>query len=242
MKSYVTPIKPKRISDQVFEQIRELIFRGLLEPGEKLMTERQMAEVMKVSRSTIRDAIQRLTAKGLVYQIQGKGTFVRKHHDQLQNPLAMAIEGQDVSLGNLLEIRIGLESTAASMAAVRADESDIDALTQSYEKVEMEHGAYRLGSHADTAFHMAIAYASKNPLHIMIMRNLYDYLFYGIKGNLESLYADHENIVQTMKQHKLILDSIRDRDKEQAYLAMKNHLLFVEKISKKLETTPFQQA
>ncbi len=71
------PIKPKRISDQVFDQLRELIFRGTLKPGEKLMTERKLALAMKVSRTTIRDAIQRLAAMGLIVQKQGQGTVVK---------------------------------------------------------------------------------------------------------------------------------------------------------------------
>ena len=62
----IKPIKPKRISDQVFDQIRELIYRGTLKPGEKLMTERQLSQAMNVSRTTVRGAIQRLVAMGLV--------------------------------------------------------------------------------------------------------------------------------------------------------------------------------
>jgi GntR family transcriptional repressor for pyruvate dehydrogenase complex len=66
----IKPIKPKRISDQVFDQIRELIYRGTLKPGEKLMTERELAQAMNVSRTTIRDAIQRLVTMGLITQKQ----------------------------------------------------------------------------------------------------------------------------------------------------------------------------
>ncbi|MEA2059068.1 MAG: GntR family transcriptional regulator [Thermodesulfobacteriota bacterium] len=62
----IKPIKPKRISDHVLDQILELIYRGKLKPGEKLMTEREMANAMNVSRMTIRDAIQRLVTMGLI--------------------------------------------------------------------------------------------------------------------------------------------------------------------------------
>ena len=226
----MTPIKPKRISDQVFDQIRELIYRGRLAPGEKLMTERELAQVMNVSRTTIRDAIQRLVAKGLIFQVQGKGTFVKTQKEKLQNPLAMAIQAQDVSLENLLDLRIGLESTAASLAASRAEESDIIALEQSLIKMEDDHCRGRLGSHADTSFHMAIAFASKNPLHIQIMRNLYDFLFDGIRENLEFLYTDPANMQSVMEQHALILESIKKRDPERAYQSMKTHIGFVTRI------------
>lgn len=223
----IKPIKPKRISDQVFDQIRELIFRGNLKPGEKLMTEREFALAMDVSRTTIRDAIQRLVTMGLIVQKQGQGTFVKNYDASLENPLAKAMETQNASIGDLLEVRMGLECNAALLAALRADESDIKALSQSIEEMQKEVGSGRLGTQADTSFHMAIAYAAKNPLHILIMRNFYDYLFLGIHENLKSLYETSENIETILTQHRNILEAISQRNADNAYAAMKTHIQFV---------------
>ncbi len=223
----IKPIKPKRISDQVFDQIRELIYRGKLKPGEKLMTERELAQAMNVSRTTIRDAIQRLVTMGLIVQKQGQGTFVKVVDESLENPLAKAMEAQDASLEDLLEVRMGLECNAAALAAKRADETDITALNQSITEMEAEVNSGRLGTEADTSFHMAIAYAAKNPLHILIMRNFYDYLFHGIGENLASLYEDPENIQEILRQHKNILSTIKARDPYKAYTAMSEHIKFV---------------
>ena len=223
----IKPIKPKRISDQVFDQIRELIYRGKLKPGEKLMTERELARAMNVSRTTIRDAIQRLVAMGLIVQKQGQGTFVKSLDDAVENPLAKAMETQDASLEDLLEVRMGLECNAAALAAKRADETDITALQQSVTEMTDEVASGRLGTEADTAFHMAIAYAAKNPLHILIMRNFYDYLFHGIGENLACLYEEPENIQEILRQHKTILESIMARDPYKAYTAMNEHIGFV---------------
>ncbi|MCG8643506.1 MAG: FadR family transcriptional regulator [Desulfobacterales bacterium] len=227
MTASLKPIKPKRISDQVFDQLRDLIFRGKIKPGERLMPEREMAEAMNVSRATIRTAVQRLADMGLITQRQGQGTFVRSHDDNLQNPLAKAIEAQGISLETLLEVRLGLECNAAALAARRADENDISALTLSFKEMEKEQTYGRLGSQADSTFHMAIAYASKNPLHIMIMRDFYDYLFHGIRENLESLYQERENIHIILKQHEKILSAIQKREPEAAFNAMKDHIQFV---------------
>ena len=223
----IKPIKPKRISDQVFDQIRELIYRGKLKPGEKLMTERELAQAMNVSRTTIRDAIQRLVAMGLIVQKQGQGTFVKTIDDSLENPLAKAMEAQEASLEDLLEVRMGLECNAAALAAKRADETDITALKQSISEMEGEVSSGRLGTEADTAFHMAIAYAAKNPLHILIMRNFYDYLFHGIGENLACLYEEPENIQEILRQHNNILTSIKARDPYKAYQAMSEHIGYV---------------
>jgi GntR family transcriptional regulator, transcriptional repressor for pyruvate dehydrogenase complex len=223
----IKPIKPKRISDQVFDQIRELIYRGTLKPGEKLMTERELAQAMNVSRTTIRDAIQRLVTMGLITQKQGQGTFVKPMEAVEENPLAKAMASQSASLVDLLEVRLGLECNAASLAAQRADETDITALEQSIDEMQHEVSSGRLGTEADTSFHMAIAYAAKNPLHILIMRNFYDYLFHGIRENLTSLYEDPKNIKKILTQHRAILEAITSRDPDKAYTSMNTHIAFV---------------
>lgn len=231
----IKPIKPKRISDQVFDQIRELIYRGTLKPGEKLMTERELAQAMHVSRTTIRDAIQRLVTMGLITQKQGQGTFVKPMEAVQENPLAKAMEAQSASLVDLLEVRLGLECNAAALAAQRADETDITAMQQSIEEMQHEVASGRLGTEADTGFHMAIAYSAKNPLHILIMRNFYDYLFHGIRENLASLYEDPENIQKIFTQHRAILEAIKSRDPDKAYDAMNTHIAFVRDFFKKKE-------
>ena len=223
----IKPIEPKRISDQVFDQIRELIYRGKLKPGEKLMTERDLAQAMNVSRTAIRDAIQRLVAMGLIVQKQGQGTFVKPVDATLETPLAKAIKAQNASLEDLLEVRMGLECHAAAFAAKRADETDITAMIQSIDEMQEEIKSGRLGTEADTAFHMAIAYATKNPLHILIMRNFYDYLFCGIGENLACLWEEPENIEIIFRQHKAILTSIKAREPDKSYTAMKEHISYV---------------
>lgn len=231
MNLFIEPVKPKRISDQVFDQIKNLIYRGHLEPGEQLMPERELAQILDVSRTTVRGAIQRLIAKGLVFQVQGKGTFVTTQDRKMQSPLALAIKAQNASLENMYEIRLGLECTAAYLAALKADEADLNLLVDSFKILEKEHGANRRGSHADTSFHMAIAFASKNPLHIFIMRNIHDYLFHGIRENLESLYENRENLKNIMTQHEAILNAILSHEPDQAYDAMKDHIHFVSKMA-----------
>ena len=120
------PIKPKRISDQVFEQLRDLIFRGHFKPGEQLMTEREMAGTLGVSRPTVREAINKLVAMGLLEHRQGQGTFVNPAvFTADKNPFAAMITDREISLIDLLEVRLGLECNAVAMAANRATDEDI---------------------------------------------------------------------------------------------------------------------
>lgn len=222
------PIKPKRMSDQVFEQLKDLIFRGRLKPGERLMSERELAQTLGVSRPTVREAINKLAAIRLIEHRQGHGTFVTAPDSRTEkNLFAAVINGHDVSLMDLLEVRMGLECNAVSLAALRATEEDVREMEKSVQDMAAAFGQGSLGSDADLTFHMAIAYATRNIVQIHIMKSLYDLLFYGIKENLQHLYKDSKNIDQIFRQHTDILEAIRKRDPDAAHGAMKRHITFV---------------
>ena len=125
------PIKPKRISDQVFEQIRELIYKGDFKAGQQILPERELAASMAVSRTSVRNAIDKLVTLGLLEHRQGQGTFVSSPDSRVGNPLAAAMAIDEATLDDLLEVRLGLECNAAMLAAQRATETDIKALQKS---------------------------------------------------------------------------------------------------------------
>ena len=227
MPHQLKPIKPKRISDQVFDQLRELIFRGEFKAGEKILTERELAEAFGVSRTSVRDAINKLVVMGLLDQKQGQGTFVRSPESKEKSILATMVESQGASITDLLEVRMGLECNAAAMAASRAVEKDFQFMEKSIEEMQKEVKSGRLGTEADASFHMAIAYATNNPLQVFIMKNFYDFLFTGIKVNLEGLYKIPSNVDTILEQHTLIYQAIRKGNPEAAHQAMKQHIKFV---------------
>lgn len=221
------PIKLKRISDQVFEQLRESIFRGEIKPGQQLMPERELAQVLQVSRTSVRDAINKLVTLGLLEHRQGQGTFVQTPDTRSENPLAAAMDTEDATIHDLLEVRMGLECNAAALAAMRANGNDVSFLERSIQEMRDETESGRLGTEADVAFHMAIAYATKNPVHVSLMRNFYDFLFVGIKKNLAHLYENPDNIKEIIKQHHVIYECLRAHDPDAAFTAMQRHINFV---------------
>jgi GntR family transcriptional repressor for pyruvate dehydrogenase complex len=226
MKISLKPIQPKRISDQVFDQLRELIFRGDVQPGQKIMTERELAEALNVSRNSVREAINKLVTLRFLEQRQGQGTFVRSIDETVQIPLATVMETQ-ATLIDLLEIRMGIECTAASLAARRITANELEAIENAIADMEQDTRAGGLGSEGDIAFHMAIATATKNPLQIYIMKNVSEFLHMGIRENLLHLYQDPKNIDTIISQHRAILEAIRSRDAEGAFNAMRRHITFV---------------
>lgn len=206
----------KTTADQVFEQLREQIFAGGLKPGDRLMPERELAEAMGVSRTTIRSAIGRLVGMGLLEHRQGKGTFLTRTVPPEINPVARAMGFQTSSLEHLFELRAGLESQAAVMAAKRAGRKDIELLKRSLDAV-----TGRVDE--DVAFHMAIAMAAKNPVQLHLLKNLYDYLFYGNRKNTYLLDAQPARIEEVNRLHRRILSAIEKHDPVMALHAISNH-------------------
>jgi GntR family transcriptional repressor for pyruvate dehydrogenase complex len=221
-------VKAARASDLVFEQLRDLIFKGRMKPGERLMTERELTENLGVSRPTVREAINRLVAQGLLEHKQGQGTFLSPTAFSAEkNPFAAMITDREISLIDLLEVRLALECSAAKMAASRATPEDLVDLERSLEKMAAEAERGALGQEPDVAFHMGIAYASKNTVYIHIMKNLFALLHYGITKNRQNLDSDPANLQRVARQHAEILENIRARDPDSASKAMEEHIKFV---------------
>jgi len=231
MKTSLKPIKAKRISDQVFEQLRDLIYQGELRPGDQVLPERDLSVALGVSRTTVRNAINKLVVLGLLEHKQGQGTFVSDPDVKTRHPLAvaMSMEMEGATLEDMLEVRMGLECNAAALAASRATEEDINRMIACLEAMEADfrQKGDNIDFTVDADFHMAIAYATKNPVHTYIMKSFHDFLSIGIQENLRLLYEDPKNIGDVLEQHRKVFNAIRRRDPEMAFSAMKMHIRYV---------------
>ncbi len=221
-------LKPKKLADQVFERIRDLIFKGDLRPGEQLKSERELSEILSVSRPTIRQAIRKLIELGLIENRQGQGTYICNPKEARgHNMLREMIDWGEASLRDLLEVRMALECQAATSAALRATAADVAALERHVEDMRISIKNGELGILEDVRFHMTLAYATKNQVQIMLMKNLYDLLHFGIEESLKQLYMDPKNLETILVQHKRVSDAIRQRDPDNAYDAMRQHITFL---------------
>ncbi len=221
-------LKPKKLADQVFERIRDMIFKGDLRPGEQLKSERELSEILSVSRPTIRQAIQKLIELGMVENTQGQGTFITnpkevKGHNLLKDMIDMG----EANMRDLLEVRMALECHAATSAALRATAEDVDLLDRHVEEMRATIAKGELGILEDVRFHMTLAYATKNQVQIMLMKNMYDLLHFGIEESTKKLYLDPKNLERILDHHQAITDAIRLRDAGSAYEAMREHINFL---------------
>ena len=221
-------LKPKKLADQVFERIRDLIFKGDLRPGEQLKSERELSDILSVSRPTIRQAIRKLIELGLIENRQGQGTYICSPKEARgHNMLREMIDWDEASLRDLLEVRMALECQAATSAALRATATDVASLERHVEDMRTSIEDGELGILEDVRFHMTLAYATKNQVQIMLMKNLYDLLHFGIEESLKQLYMDPKNLETIISQHQHVSDAIRQRDPDEAYEAMRQHITFL---------------
>ena len=137
------------------------------------------------------------------------------------------LKSMESSLKDLLEVRMGLECNADALAAQKADEENIRVLEDCVKEIQEEVLLGRPGSEADASFHMAIAYATKNPAQVHIMKNFYYDLLKGIEESYLHLYEESTQIETIREHHIKIVDAIKNHDPEKAFNAMKRHISHV---------------
>lgn len=227
MNSSIKPIRTQKVSELIFQQLKDLVFQGTFKPGQKIPPERELAESFGVSRPSVKGAIEKLVNMGFLVQRQGQGTFVTPYETRfLQNPLRDILQVSEHNLVDLLEVRLGLETQSVALAAQRASDDDIRGLEQCLQDIRVQIRAGQAGSDEDAAFHMGIAYATKNSALIYLMKSFYDLLFFGIRQNLFYL-AEAGNLPVVVRQHADILTCLMQRNPEKAQKAMADHIQYV---------------
>ena len=223
------PVKKQQISDLVFDQLRDAIYLGEIKIGERLKSERALSEIMEVSRSSVRKAIARLAEMGYVDNRPGQGAFVQLPEATgfLEYSSAYVLNLGMNSLDDLMEVRIGLECQGVELAALRADDRDIAFLQVAFEEMSFAQPDSKKARDADMKFHMGIAYATHNSVHVDLTRRFYDYMFLSISRLQPMLYERNKNLNIIDQQHFKILDAIKCRDAENARRYMHQHITFL---------------
>ncbi|MBT2604708.1 FadR family transcriptional regulator [Bacillus sp. ISL-53] len=223
-------IKPKKIYEEVSDELYEMIRSGSLKPGEQLDSIQQLAENFQVGRPAIREALSALSSMGLIEIKQGEGTFVKTFDPAIMNhPLSAALLMDQDNIKHLLEVRKILESGTAEVAAKMRTEENLIELKESLFNMEKVSDDEELSDKADIAFHVAVANASQNELLITLMNHVSE-LMTEKMGDIRriALYSEEMTLKQLYQQHVRIHDAIVAQDEDGARSAMLFHLQSVE--------------
>ena len=226
-------VRQPKISDVIMQQLEAMILEGTLKPGQRLPPERELAKQFEVSRPSLREAVQKLSARGLLTSRQGGGTFVSEDlGGSLSDPLLELFRTHPESRYDLLEFRHALEGVSAYYAALRSTAADKAEIQARFDELQQCHEEKAFGREveADVEFHLAIAAAAHNLVLLHMMRALFDLLRQHIWDNLEQIYPRHDMRGCIHEQHHCLLQAILTGDPDTARQAAHDHLAYVEEV------------
>ena len=220
------PIRPGSVTDQAVTVLTELITSGRLAPHDFLPSEPELCRQLRISRSSVREALRVLEARGLVIRRHGIGVQVVDHaREAVGDSIELMLLRSGGGLRDLIEVRLILESQAVSLAARRATADDVLALRDLIAELERPGSVdEHLGS--DFRFHLRLAEASGNRMLVALVQ--------AIRGPLlrtvEAVYAAKPEVEERIAHHTAIVDAIAARDAQTAEAALRQHLVRVERL------------
>ncbi|NVK29913.1 MAG: FadR family transcriptional regulator [Gammaproteobacteria bacterium] len=219
-----------KAKDVVVEQIEDLIVTGTLQPNQRLPSERNLAEMMKISRPTLREALTELEASGLLVADEAGGKKVANLVVSDFSPaLLTLLATKESALRDYYSFRMELDSVIARQAAQNATDVDHarirDALSE-LERLERHRSNLEQETAADTHFHMVLVEATHNVMTIQVMRSVYKLLENGIFVS-RSIYLDSDKKSKVLSQHQSIAQSILAGDSDAAEQAARAHMSYV---------------
>jgi len=226
LKSEFETIRRNKVYEEVARQLERIILKKL-HPGDKLPSERELAENLGVSRSSIRDAIRSLELMGLVEPRQGAGTVVREiSADTLMNPLTNVLRHKMELVGELLDFRKMLEPPLAARAATHASDEELEEMEEILRRQETKLRRGEAAIEEDSEFHYSIAMASGNSVVLKVLDVLMDLL----RDTRERSLQLEGRPQRSLAGHRRVLAAIKRRDAEAAKAAMRRHIEDVEEI------------
>ncbi|CUH78403.1 FadR/GntR family transcriptional regulator [Tropicibacter naphthalenivorans] len=224
-------VQPEKLSAAVVSQIELLILRGILRPGERLPSERELSERLGVSRPSLREAVAELQERGLLTSRAGAGIYVTEVlGSAFSEALIQLFAGHDEAVFDYLSFRRDMEGLAAERAAEHGTDTDLQVIAELYAKMEAAHGKRNPNEEArlDADFHLAIIEASHNVIMLHMMRSMYQLLREGVFYNRQIMFKQRTTREALLDQHRAINDALQARDPQAARKAVEQHLSYVE--------------
>ena len=214
--------RQKRLSDSVADDILAMItIERKFMPGEKLPNENELSEELKISRTTLREAIRILATNGILEIQRGKGTFVKKDLQTDNIEEISSLSKIKANAKDLYEMRLIFEPEAAYLAVQRASDAEIKRILSLGEQIEEYIKLGKDRTEIEQAFHKSIAKATHNEFMNKLMPVIYQAIDKGVALSEEKEMAVKDTIID----HRMIMDFIKNRNADGAKSAMKIHIL-----------------
>ncbi|SCZ00733.1 FadR/GntR family transcriptional regulator [Alkaliphilus peptidifermentans] len=221
------PVKSTKVYEHVIKQIQNMIANGELKRGDKLPSERQLAEQLMVSRTSVREALRALQIIGLIEVRQGDGNFIKDSFDKcLFEPLSVIFMLNESRPEEIVDLRRIIEMETAALAAKRITDDEIIILgnlikqLKEYGDLDDEKNSVKV----DKEFHYMIAQAAKNYLLMSILNVISALMDDFIEDARGIILINQKNKAVLLEQHENIFKAIANRDPKAASEAMNEHI------------------
>lgn len=223
-------IEAEKLSHSVVAQVELLILRGILRPGERLPSERELAERLGVSRPSLREAVADLQDRGLLVARPNAGIFVADVLGSAFSPALIDLfSTHEEAVFDYVAFRRDMEGLAAERAAQYGSDTDLEVIDTIFRKMEAAHLKRDPTDEAelDANFHMAIIEASHNVVMLHMMRSMYDLLRQGVFYNRQMMFKNRLTRDMLLDQHRAINAGIQSRVPKAARAAVEAHMDYV---------------
>ncbi len=210
---HIKSIKRKSVSEEVFDQIKDNIVKGVWKEAEKIPSENELCKIFNVSRVSVRSAIQKLQAVGILTTNQGQGSFVSTSMSgNILNGFIPLLNINTEEFRDILEFREALEFKSIDLAVDRATEADLSKIGDALENMIKHRENYKEFTRFDYEFHLNIVKASKNKIFISIMQS-YKSIFINYLEEMNKVYQTKD---MSLENHKNIYDALLKGDNQRA--------------------------
>ncbi|MBN2642317.1 MAG: FadR family transcriptional regulator [Victivallales bacterium] len=216
----------KKVYQQVVDHVQHLILLGKLNPGDRLPAERDMAERLKVSRNSVREALRALEILGITESRQGGGNYIRANSEGLFEPLSMLVKMNNCSFMELMEFRRMLETETAVLAAKRINLQQGEKLRALLDKMSQPHNEPRR-IELDKELHFMLAEYSGNYLFVIFYHAISKVFESFIKDARQVILRKEENQKKLLNIHLNIGEAVINNQPEAAAAAVSSHFDFV---------------
>lgn len=228
-----SPISNQKTYEYVMQQIQRMILSGQLEKGDKLPSERELAEKMQISRTSVREGLRVLETMGVIESKHGEGNYICSNTaSSIMDSFSMMFVLNNGKSMDILELRKYTELTTVELAAQRGTEDDFRELEEILEKLRESDSESEQIS-IDKQLHYKIAAMSGNYLiqnMYITSANLFEKF---IEDTRKNMLTCSDNSYNLLKQHENIVNAIREQNPVKAVEAMRKHLDFIEKYHEK---------
>jgi GntR family transcriptional repressor for pyruvate dehydrogenase complex len=223
------PNKTTKVYEQVIEQIKSKIKSGEIKKGDRLPSEREMSELIGVSRTSVREAIRALEVVGLVESKQGAGNYIKTNFDNsLFEPLSVMFMLQESSVKEMYDLRETLELECAKLSAKNIEDNELALLTAIVDRMYLA-GSEEESLELDIKFHYLIAKTSRNVLLINMLDVISQLMDEFIQKSRMQILHEGNTKESLLEIHENLLRALKCRDESKVCNAMKEHFDLIRK-------------